>query len=138
MREAIERGEAALGSLRSDRFVVVVVIIIIIIVIFYLWHCVKSSSLQTYISTSHKKIQWVLQSLENFDSIYNPELMIFVKSNVYLILMIVTENIREETFSCNRRRSWMNHWGGTERRRLISWNSFFWNFYHLLVSTSGA
>ena len=42
-------------------------------------------------------MQRVVQSLENFDSIYNPELMIFVKSNLYLILMIVAENIREET-----------------------------------------
>ena len=114
MRKAIERGEAALGSLRSNRFVVdhcfvfVVVVIIIIIIVIFICDSVKSSSLQTYISTSHKKMQRVVQSLENFDSIYNPELMIFAKSNFYLILIIVTENIREEIFSCNRRMSWMN------------------------------
>ena len=84
MREAIERGEAALGLLIKDPtgllliiVIVVVVVIIIIIIVIFICDSVKSSSLQTYISTSHKKMQWVVQSLENFDSIYNPELMIF-------------------------------------------------------------
>ena len=34
--------------------------------------------------------------------------MIFVKSDFYLILMTVTENIRGKTFSCNRRGNWTN------------------------------
>ena len=87
---------------------IVVVVVFIIVIVIFICDNVKSSSLQTYISTSHKKMQRVVQSLENFDAIYNPESMIFVESNFYLILMIVTGNIREETFSCNRRRSWMN------------------------------
>ena len=100
-------------------FLLLLFLFLFIVIVIFICDNVKSSSLQTYISTSHKKMQRVVQSLENFDSIYNPESMIFVKSNFYLILMIVIRNIREETFSCNRRRSWMNRWGGTKRRRLI-------------------
>lgn len=131
MTEEIERGEVALVSLRSDRFVGDHCYCCCYYYCYYLWQCQNLKFTNIHVCLIRRCNGWYSYSHWRSMIPFTTQ-RIFVKSNFISSFWQLWQRISEERPSPKTEEG-AGQIDEKGQRRLIQWSSFFWNFYHLLV-----
>ena len=138
MTEAIERGEAALVSLRSYRFVddhcYCCCHYYYYYYYYYLWQCQKLKFTNIHVHLARRCNGWYTYSHWRSLIPFTTQSWWYLSRVIFIwSFWKLWQRISEERPSPATEEGTGRIDEKEQRIRLIQWNSFFWNFYHLLV-----